>query len=331
MTTCWQRSVCWPSVVPLQRRPWHVACRSAPKPARADQRLPDPLPFTGVATGGPDRDREQRAARSASRQQWAEVRAARRTMAPEPQIATGPSNFKPGQVPYGVDLAAAWAWRFVAICLATAIILWLLNLFLVVVLPLVIALFIAALVDPGPGLAAANRPPAQARRPADRDLRGRVHRPDGDLRRQPGLVRGSGTSPSRSPTASSRSATGCARDRSTSPTPRSAKAWTRPRTQIAKLGDDVVGRLSEVGTAVGHVVAGFFIVLFATYFFLADGAGHLGLAGAAVPAGRAPAGRLLGSGRLGVADPVRPRDRPGGGGRRDRHHDLVPRCSACRS
>ena len=57
--------------------------------------------------------------------------------------------------------------------------------------------------------------------------------------------------------------------------------------QIGNLGEDAVGRLSEVGTAVGHVVAGFFIVLFATYFFLADGAGHLGLAGAAVPAGRA--------------------------------------------
>ena len=28
---------------------------------------------------------------------------------------------------------------------------------------------------------------------------------------------------------------------------------------------------TEVGTAVGHIVAGFFIVLFATYFFLADG------------------------------------------------------------
>ena len=30
-------------------------------------------------------------------------------------------------------------------------------------------------------------------------------------------------------------------------------------------------RTGEVGTAVGHVVAGFFIVLFSTYFFLADG------------------------------------------------------------
>jgi predicted PurR-regulated permease PerM len=34
---------------------------------------------------------------------------------------------------------------------------------------------------------------------------------------------------------------------------------------------EVVGQVTEVGTAVGHVVAGFFIVLFSTYFFLADG------------------------------------------------------------
>jgi predicted PurR-regulated permease PerM len=34
---------------------------------------------------------------------------------------------------------------------------------------------------------------------------------------------------------------------------------------------EVIGQVTEVGSAVGHVVAGFFIALFATYFFLADG------------------------------------------------------------
>jgi predicted PurR-regulated permease PerM len=33
----------------------------------------------------------------------------------------------------------------------------------------------------------------------------------------------------------------------------------------------VVTRVTEVGTALSHIVAGFFIILFATYFFLADG------------------------------------------------------------
>jgi len=33
----------------------------------------------------------------------------------------------------------------------------------------------------------------------------------------------------------------------------------------------IVGRVTEVGSAVGHILAGFFIVLFSTYFFLSDG------------------------------------------------------------
>ncbi|MCW2764174.1 MAG: hypothetical protein JWO11_133, partial [Nocardioides sp.] len=37
-------------------------------------------------------------------------------------------------------------------------------------------------------------------------------------------------------------------------------------------GGSILGRLTEVGAALGHVLAGFFIILFATYFFLADGA-----------------------------------------------------------
>jgi predicted PurR-regulated permease PerM len=35
---------------------------------------------------------------------------------------------------------------------------------------------------------------------------------------------------------------------------------------------EVLSRLTEVGTTLGHLFAGFFIILFSTYFFLADGA-----------------------------------------------------------
>jgi len=48
-------------------------------------------------------------------------------------------------------------------------------------------------------------------------------------------------------------------------------ALDKGQEQISSLGEDAVSRVTEVGTAVGHVVAGLFIVLFATYFFLADG------------------------------------------------------------
>ena len=203
-------------------------------------------------------------------QQWAEVRAARATMDTAPQIATGPSNFKPGQVPYGVDLAAAWAWRFAAICAATAIILWLLNLFLVVVLPLVIALLIAALTSPllgwlqrigispklgallivvfgvaliAVGITFVGNQVSSGIGDLSKQVTDGIDQIRDWLRTGPLNVTDSQIS----------------------------EALDKAQEQIGTLGEDAVGRLSEVGTAVGHVVAGFFIVLFATYFFLADG------------------------------------------------------------
>ena len=203
-------------------------------------------------------------------QQWAEVRAARAAMDTAPQIATGPSNFKPGQVPYGVDLAAAWAWRFAAICAATAIILWLLNLFLVVVLPLVIALLIAALTSPllgwlqrigispklgallivvfgvaliAVGITFVGNQVTTGVGDLSKQVTDGIDQIRDWLRTGPLNVTDSQIS----------------------------EALDQAQEQIGTLGEDAVGRLSEVGTAVGHVVAGFFIVLFATYFFLADG------------------------------------------------------------
>jgi predicted PurR-regulated permease PerM len=192
-------------------------------------------------------------------------------MGPEqPQIATGPTNFKPGQVPYGVDLAAAWAWRFTAICIATAIILWLLNLFLVVVLPLVVALLIAALVTPILGWLQRIGVPRKLGALVIvvfgvafialliTFVGNQVAQGVGDLSKQV--------------------ADGIDQIRDwlrTGPLNATdsqiSEALDRAQDQIGNLSEDVVGRLSEVGTAVGHVVAGFFIVLFATYFFLADG------------------------------------------------------------
>ena len=67
----------------------------------------------------------------------------------------------------------------------------------------------------------------------------------------------------------------------------------------------MVSSVTEVGTAVGHILAGFFIVLFSTYFFLADGTGSgPGWSGSR----RAPrASGSTASGRVAwiLADPVR--------------------------
>jgi predicted PurR-regulated permease PerM len=40
---------------------------------------------------------------------------------------------------------------------------------------------------------------------------------------------------------------------------------------VTSSNKEVVTRVTEVGTAIGHIVAGLFIVLFASYFFLSDG------------------------------------------------------------
>ncbi len=203
-------------------------------------------------------------------QQWAELRAVRRSMEVQPQITGGRSNFKPGQVPYGVDLAAAWAWRFVAIALAGAIVLWLLNFFLVVVLPLAIALLIAALVSPVVAWLHRLGLPRQAAA-ALVVLSGigvlvllvtfvgnQVSQGFGDLSKQvtDGIAQIRDwlrTGPLNVTDSQINDVLQNAQDR------------------IAQLGEDAVGRVTEVTAAVGHLVAGLFIVLFATYFFLADG------------------------------------------------------------
>jgi predicted PurR-regulated permease PerM len=204
-------------------------------------------------------------------QQWAEVRATRRAMEATPVITGGPSNLKPAHVPYGVDLAAAWAWRFIVISIAGLAILWLLKFFMVVVLPIVIALLIAALVSPvvawlmrlglprklaallvvlgGIGVIVlmvtfVSNQVASGVGDLSKQVTDGVDQIRDWLRTGPLNVTDSQIS----------------------------DGLDRAQEQISKLGEDAVGKVTEVGTAVGHVVAGLFIVLFATYFFLADGA-----------------------------------------------------------
>ena len=201
--------------------------------------------------------------------QWAQCRAERRT---EPAFTTGPSNFSRAQVPWGLDLAAAWSWRLIAIAIAMLGLLWTLRFFAVITLPLAISLLISRAglpvviwlrrVGVPRGLATGVvmllgigtvGTAAHLRRPAGRPGRERPLRLGGHRAR-------------------------------------AGREWLRTgpfhvsdsqldgyieQMQAAVSGstgaDGMVTRATEVGTAVGHVVAGFFIVLFSTYFFLADG------------------------------------------------------------
>lgn len=204
-------------------------------------------------------------------QQWAAARAERRQPAP-PVITTGPSNFAPAHVPWGVDLAAAWAWRFLVIVVAGYLIARVFGYFAVITLPLVVALLIAALATPvvrllhrvgvphrlaaafvviggiafvAAMLTFAGQQVAQgASDLADQVVRGleeiRAWLQTGPLNASDSQINGG------------------------------IRSIQDAITEQSQDGE-ALSQVTEFGTAIGHVLAGFFIVLFATFFFLADG------------------------------------------------------------
>jgi predicted PurR-regulated permease PerM len=207
-------------------------------------------------------------------QQWtqtrAEARAARRAADELPEIGSGPSNFKRAQVPYGVDLAAAWGWRFLVICAAGLVVLYLLRTFAVLVLPLVVALLLAALTAPL----------------VNRLQRLGLPRSVSALAVVVALLGGVGTVITFVGTSiadgfvdlNEQVADGLGEIR----------AWLRDgplgvtdsqfdtmlsegQRQLTAFGEDLVGHVTEVGAALGDIVAGVFIVLFSLFFFLYDG------------------------------------------------------------
>nr|WP_301539422.1 AI-2E family transporter [Nocardioides sp. zg-1308] len=197
------------------------------------------------------------------------MRAERRV---EPAFTTGPSNFSRAQVPWGLDLAAAWSWRLIVIATAGLGVLWLMRFFAVITLPIAISLLVAALASP---LVSSLR---------------RAGLPRGAAT---GLVMllGIGTVALLLTYVGQQVAQG-ASDLADSVVTGldQVRDWLRNgplSVSDSQLDgyiegvqgaitdstgtDGMVTRVTEVGTAVGHVVAGFFIVLFSTYFFLADG------------------------------------------------------------
>ncbi len=207
--------------------------------------------------------------------QWASLReqqGEQRRHEPLP-VTTGQSNFTRAQVPFGVDLAASWGWRFLVIAAAGYVILRTIGFFSIVTLPLVVAILISALVSPLVTLLERGRLPrglaalltvlttfgvvgllltfaGQQVVNGFNDLANQVVQGLEEIRRW--LREG--------PLNASESQINAYIEQA-------QDAITE-----ATAGDGgAFGRVTELGTAVGHVFAGFFIVLFATYFFLADG------------------------------------------------------------
>src|SRR6187551_307717 len=80
--------------------------------------------------------------------QWAAIRAERRQEEEPVGIQPGESNYTRAQVPFGVDLAAAWSWRLLVIAVAGYVVTLGISKFAVVVMPLVVAVLLTALVVP---------------------------------------------------------------------------------------------------------------------------------------------------------------------------------------
>ena len=202
-------------------------------------------------------------------QQWSSMRSERRAERPV-AIAAGESNYAPARVPYGMDLAAAWAWRFLVVVAAGYVVVQGIALFAVVVLPLVIAVLLTALVVPLV------------------ELLGRAHVPRGLAALL--VVIGSIAVVALLLTFAGAQIAQGASDLADQVVKalEQIEHWLKTgplhasdtqingyiqsaQDAVTSSNKEIVTRLTEVGTAIGHIVAGFFIILFATYFFLADG------------------------------------------------------------
>lgn len=244
----------------------------------SEEHTPDPVPTEGEEEPGRRRlfdligrgevDEDRLTERIVS--QWAQMRAERRVE--QPGFSTGPSNFSRAQVPWGLDLAAAWSWRLVIIAGAGYGVLWLLTFFAVVTVPVAIALLAAALATP---LVNALRRTGLPRGPAAGIV----------------MVLGLGSVALLLTFVGQQVAQG-ANDLADSVVAGlgQIRDWLRSGplnlsqsqldgyiTQAQEAVTDstqangAVSRVTEFGTVLGHWVAGFFIVLFSTYFFMADG------------------------------------------------------------
>lgn len=202
-------------------------------------------------------------------QQWSVLREQRRAEVVPPR--TGPSNFSRAQVPWGLDLAAAWSWRLIIIAVAVMGVTYGIWHFRVITIPLIIALLISALAAPMVrGLARFGVPRSlsagvtvllgiasivglltfvgnQVAQGAH-DLADQVVKGLEEVRRW-------------------------LRDGPVDASDSQINTWIKDAQHaITERSKDIeIGQVTEWGTALGHAFAGLFIVLFATYFFLADG------------------------------------------------------------
>jgi predicted PurR-regulated permease PerM len=205
--------------------------------------------------------------------QWAQLREERQAqLAPSVPVPTSPpTTGRKVEMPYGVDLAASWGWRLLVIVAAGWVLFKALGFLEIVVIPVVIALLIAALVVPVVGwlqrvglprgvaaflvlvgviafvaallFYAGHQVATGASDLADQTVKGleeiRHWLKTGPLHASDSQING----------------------------------WIdRLQATVTKAGsDNPLSRVTQVGGVAADVLASMFIVLFSTYFFLAEG------------------------------------------------------------
>lgn len=226
-------------------------------------------PAPGPVPGAPDVVHEGVAARLAH--QLSALRNIERHPPPPPAPRPAAAHER-AQVPYGVELAAGWSWRILVIAAAAALLGWLVSFFAVVVVPVAVALLITALVVPVVEWLARHG----------------LRRSVASILVVLTTIAGVAALLTFAGQQVAEGATDLA-DQTVAGL-QEIKDWLRdgPLNASDSQIDDyiksiqdaiseqtreggVLTRVTEVGTAVSHVLAGFFIVLFSTYFFLSDG------------------------------------------------------------
>jgi predicted PurR-regulated permease PerM len=173
-------------------------------------------------------------------------------------------------VPRGLRLAAAWSWRLIVIALALAIVLWLIGRLQVVVVPLVIALLLSALLSPAVGWL--------RRRGVPRSLATTLVVVGGIAAVAGTLTLVINEFVNGWPQLSEKFNLALAKVEEwlkTGPFNLSEQqinsAITAAETWLRNNQETITSGALATATTVGHIVAAFFLVLFATFFFLRDG------------------------------------------------------------
>jgi putative heme transporter len=229
-----------------------------------DRRSTGPQPSAGAEASG-----ERLTNRLAH--QWAALRE-RRTEPVAATVGAGTSNFSRAQVPWALDLAAAWSWRLIVIGLATYALFKGVVFFAELTIPVIVAILITAL--GAPLVSAMERAGIRRKAGAGIVVLGLLALVASML-----MLAGQQVASGANDLATQvSSGLGDLKDwLMTGPLHLSNNQISdyiqRAQDNLAERAKngEVLSQATHFGTALGHVLAGLFLVLFSTYFFLADG------------------------------------------------------------